>query len=281
MVRLGRFRSGIAVGVLTGGLVGGLATVGALPALAATAARPGITVAAKSLFKPVTGDVFVVFDAGKFAKAQIHGSISGAARGEVVRLFAQPFPFKNAPARAGSATLASPSASYSFTVIPTLATRYRVALYPNSTSATALAATTIRTVYVADLQAAALTPKTCARPVCRESLRIEEVVPASTLRDEITKHWYFYFGLSLSPTKAPPPPKFLTLDTHATISAPVPGGARRYTRTISFSFRIGRDGYDWAWNECTRDTEATDGLGLPGHHGCGAPRISSSTVYLG
>jgi len=236
--------------------------------------------AAKSLFRPVTGDVFVVFDIGKFSKAQIHGSVSGAARGEVVRLLAQPFPFTSAPAKAGSVTLGGATASYSFTVTPTLATRYRVGLYANSTSTTALAASTVRTVYVSNLMMASGI-KSCARPVCRETIRVEEVVPASTLTDEISKHWYFYFGLNLSPTTAPPPPRFLTLSTHVTISRPVPGGARRFSRTISLSFRIGRDGYSFDWNTCSKDTEATDGLGLPGSHGCGAKRVSARAEYLG
>jgi hypothetical protein len=270
-----RFRNGIAVVALAGGLV----AAGGLPALAAPAAPPGVTITATSSLKPVTGDVFVVFTAGKFSTAQIHGLFSGA-RGEVIRLLAQPFPFKTAPVSAGSVTLNRATGSYSFTVTPTLATRYRVALYQNSTSTTALAASTLKTVYVSNLMTASRL-RSCSRPVCHQSVRVEEVVPASTLRDEISKHWYFYFGLNLSATGTPRPPGFATLDTHATISAPVAGGARRFTRTIIWSFRIGRDGYSFIWTACSKDTEATDGLGLPGHHGCGNPRVSARAAYLG
>jgi hypothetical protein len=249
-----------------------------LPALAVT--TPTVTIAAKSVLRPVTGDVFVVFNAGKFAKAQIHGSISGAAPGDVARLFVQPFPFRSPPASAGSVTLTRSSSPYSFTVIPTLATRYRVELFANSTSTTPLATSAVSTVYVANLQTAAGV-KACSRPVCRETVRVTEVVPASALRDEIAKPWYFYFGLNLSPTRTPPPPRFATLDTRATISRAIAGGARRFMRTISWSFRVGRDGYSFIWTTCSKDTEARDGLGLPGRHGCGARRVSATAEYLG
>jgi hypothetical protein len=277
---LARFRNGIAVVVLAGGLV----AAGSMPALAApAAARAGITIAATSGFKPVTGDVFVVFSGGKFAKAHIHGSFSGAARGEVIRLLAQTFPFKTGYVRAGSRTLKGHAGAYSFTVTPSLATRYRVALYKSSKASTALAASTVRTVYVSNLMEPdfVTNPQKCSRPVCSQELRVTEVVPASTLRDEISKHWYFYFGLNLSPTTTPPPPTVLTLDTHATISKSGADGSTKFIRTIKWSFRVGNDGWNWIPNVCSKDTEAADGLGLPGHHGCGNARISATTEYLG
>src|SRR5260370_20156730 len=132
VLRVARSRSGIAVVVLAGGLV----AAGGLSALAAPAVAPTVTIAAKSLFRPVTGDVFVVFNVGKFSNAQIHGSISGATAGNVARLFVQPFPFKNAPTRAGSRMLTGPAAPYSFTVTPTLPPRYRVEPFANRTSPT-------------------------------------------------------------------------------------------------------------------------------------------------
>jgi hypothetical protein len=51
--------------------------------------------------------------------------------------------------------------------------------------------------------------------------------------------------------------------------------------TISFTFRIGNDGSNWNFNTCDQDTEATDGIGLPGYHGCGETRIPASVAYLG
>ena len=276
MVRVARFRSGIAVVVLAGGLV----AASGLPALAAPAVVPTVTIAAKSLFRPVTGDVFVLFNAGKFSNAQIHGSISGATAGNVARLFVQPFPFKNAPTSAGSLTLTGPAAPYSFTVTPSLATRYQVELFANSTATIPLATSPVSIVFVANKMTLSGL-KACSRPVCRQRIRVQEQVPASTLRAEISKRWFFYFGLNLSPTTTPPPPRVLTLDTHATISRSTQTGARTFVVTIGWSFRIGRDGFNFNFNFCNKDTEARDGLGLPGHHGCGNPRVSASAAYLG
>ncbi len=283
MVRVARFRNGIAVVALAGGLV----AAGGLPALAVTTTAPAVTIAAKSAFKPVTGDVFVLFDAGKvgrprLARAQIHGTISGARSGEVARLFAQPFPFKKAPARAGSVTLTRSTASYSFTVTPALATRYRVEVFRNSTATIPLASSAVRTVFVSNLMVPfGFTQCFRSQTVCRQKIRVVELVPASALRDEISKRWFFYLGVSLSPTRQPPAPKFLTLDTHATISGSTRTGAGSFVRTISFSFRINHEFFTASFNLCSRDTEAADGLGLPGHHGCGAPRISAAVEYLG
>jgi hypothetical protein len=52
-------------------------------------------------------------------------------------------------------------------------------------------------------------------------------------------------------------------------------------RRISYRFYVGNDGYYWWWTACTKDTEAIDGLGLPGSHSCGVQRVSSTVSYLG
>jgi hypothetical protein len=273
---MARFWNGLAVIVLAGGL----AAASGMPASAAPspAARPTVTIAAKSQFKPVTGDVFVVFNTNKQAKAQIQGKISGASRGDVARLFAQSFPFSSAPRSVASTTdLTKP---YSFTVSPSIATRYRVELFASSKSTTPLAESAVRTVYVSNLQEL-LAISLCSRPVCSEVIRVKEFVPASALKDEMAKHWYFYFGLNLSSRTTPPQPKVLTLDTHAKVSGATRTNSTSFTRSISWSFRINNDGYNFLFSLCTKDTEAKDGLGLPGHHGCGDSRVSATVEYLG
>jgi hypothetical protein len=117
--------------------------------------------------------------------------------------------------------------------------------------------------------------------VCHEKIRVTESVPASTLRAEISKHWYFYFALNLNPNRTPPTPRFARLDTNVSITPPVAGGSSRFTRTLSWSFRIGREGYAFVWTVCTKDTESADGLGLPGHHACGVKVIDTTAEYLG
>jgi hypothetical protein len=275
VVRVARFRNGIAVFALAGGL----AAAGGLPALAAPAVPPTVTIAAKSFFPPVTGDVFVLFHApARFSRAQIHGTISGASSGEVARLFARTFPFRHAPVRVGAVTLTRATSAYSFTVTPSLATRYQVEVFANGTSTMPLASSAVRIVFVSNLMVpSGFSFGSCSRPVCRQKIRVVEFVPPSTLRTEISKRWFFYFGLSLSPT----PPRFLTLDTHATISRPVRVSSGSFAVTITWSFRIGNSGFTPAVNFCNKDTESTDGLGLPGHHSCGASRISATIEYLG
>jgi len=81
------------------------------------------------------------------------------------------------------------------------------------------------------------------------------------------------------PYRSAPAP--VTLDSRAKISKPRKLGPRRYALTISFSFRVGNNDYNWAWLACARDTEAKDGLGLPGRHGCGAKLLRSTVQYVG
>ena len=253
---------------------------GGVPVLAASAAPPTVTIAARSAFPVVTGDVFVLFRAAAHNenRAQIHGKISGASPGQVARLFAQTFPFRHPPVRAGAVTLTHATSAYSFTVAPSLATRYRVEVFKNGTSTTPVVSSAVSTVFVSNLMMpSGFSFGSCSRPVCRQTIRVVEFVPPSTLRTEIAKRWFFYFGLSLSPT----PPRFLTLDTRATISRPVRISAGSFKVTISWSFRIGNSGFTPSLTFCNKDTESADGLGLPGHHSCGANRISATIPYLG
>jgi hypothetical protein len=273
---VGRFRSGVAIAVLAVGL----AAAGALPALASPPAQvqtPAVTIAARSLFKPVTGDVFVEFLAGKFANAQIHGTIRGGA-GDVATLLAQPFSGPQVPV--GSVRLTRSPESYTFTVTPALATRYQVLVRTSTSTVTSASSM----VYVTSLQTASGTrkcPQTRTRPFCHQQIRVTEVVPASALADEMPKHWYFYFAVNLSQTRTPPPPRFAPLDARVRISRAVAGGARRFTRTLSWSFWTGVNGYSFVWVTCSKDTENADGLGLPGHHACGVRVIDTSAEYIG
>jgi hypothetical protein len=256
-------------------------TAGLLPASAAIAAGPVITISAASAIKPVTGYVFVVFKGGSYAKAAIKGTITGAASGEVARLYAQQFPFKTAPARAGSVTLGAATQSYSFTVTPTLATRYQVELFASATATKPLATSLTRTVYVVGggtIKGGAA----CGRPVCHEQFTIDVFVPASTLTSELPKHTYPYFGIVLGTTKVPPPPKVLYLNGgKASVTKAKRISATVLETKISFTFTIGNHSYYWLWLACVKDTETKDGLGLPGSHGCGAKQLSPNVTYLG
>jgi hypothetical protein len=53
------------------------------------------------------------------------------------------------------------------------------------------------------------------------------------------------------------------------------------TYQIRFSFTVGKEGYNFVWDTCTRDTFGLDGLGLPGRHDCGIPAIPYPLPYSG
>ena len=67
----------------------------------------------------------------------------------------------------------------------------------------------------------------------------------------------------------------------ASVSSSHQMSADTYSLTISFTFEIGSKAYSWNWSACSRDTVDENGLGVPGHHGCGSPRIRTSLKYAG
>jgi hypothetical protein len=247
----------------------------------AQAAGPSITIAASSKFKVVTSDVFVVYHDGAASSARIHGTISGAAAGEVAILFAQQFPFKKAPVKAATVTFKAAKAAYSFTVTPTLYTKYAVRVFASKTATNPLVTSPVRNVYVTG-NGYYSPPRLCGRPVCHETFLVYSIVPASTQGVEMAKHAYPYFGLNLSPTGSAPPPAWYYLNAgNARVSKPRRLSAIEYVNTLTYSFTVGSDGYNWNGLVCFKDDVYKDGLGLPGSHGCGARRIPASFYYLG
>lgn len=269
-----------AVAALIGGAAITAQLVGVAPAQAAT---PTITITAASKLPRVTGDVWVVYLAGADGRARVHGTIADVAAGDVATLYAQQFPYTRPPAPAGSYTFAAAGTRpFSFQVTPTLATRYQVKLSPPGTPARLLATSPTQNVYVV-ANGYVTKARTCARPTCRETFRIVTILPSSALNVEMSKHFYPYFGLSLSPTVVPPPLAWLYLNAgHASVTSARQISAGAYQFTLTFTFTIGNNAYRWEWIGCTRDTVSTDGLGLPGYHNCGASRVPGSGFhYLG
>jgi hypothetical protein len=240
-------------------------------------------IAARSAFPPVTGDVYVEYPQGSSASAELSGEVKHVTKGEVAELYAQRFPYRHAPVPVGSVILhpAGPTATYAFRVTPILATRYRVEVFGSSTAAAPLATSASRTIYVATGGSYG-SARTCTRPVCHETLPVHVLVPAPALSTEISKPWYVYFNINLSTGKVPAAPKVLLLNAGgAGVTAPQRVSAGEFERTVTLSFSVGSDAYNWNWTSCTQDTEAQDGIGLPGHHGCGAPSVDVSASYLG
>jgi len=248
----------------------------------AQAAAPVITIAATPKIKPVTHDHFVVYHGGALASAQIHGTITGAAAGDVAALYALQFPYKTPPVRLGSVRLKAAKAVYSFPVTPTLATRYVVRLFADSAFKIQRASSAAANLYVVAGGFFTGGSATCGRPVCHQTFHVFSIVPSSALRFEMRKHFYTYFGLNLGSVRVPPPPgKLVVFGGHAHTTPPGQINAGEYERTVTFAFTIGGHSYSWAWLECTKDSESVDGLGLPGSHGCGTSQVPRTVAYLG
>lgn len=241
------------------------------------------TISASSALAPVTGDVYVMYLGGTNSSATLSGTVKDTASGEVARLYALQFPFGGTPAQAGSVALqpASGTASYSFQVTPSLATRYKVEVFASGTATSPVATSATTTVYVTPGATNSGTP-TCGRPVCHESITIRVFVPASALGAEMTKQSYPYFAINLAPATEPAAPSVMNLGAGSgQVGAAQRVSSTEFDITVTFSFDIGSDAYDFRWRICDKATEAQDGIGLPGSHGCGAPTATAGQRYLG
>jgi serine/threonine-protein kinase len=125
---------------------------------------PDVQISVSSAFAPLAGNVFVKYQDGTDASAQISGQVTNVVSGEVAELYAQQFLFTGPPTQVGSVALdpSGTTAQYTFHVTPTLATRYTVKVLPNST-ATAPFATSATSKTGSGFPAAAITAA-AARP---------------------------------------------------------------------------------------------------------------------
>jgi hypothetical protein len=257
------------------GLAAALAGTGT--AVAAAPAPVAVTIATKSALPKVDGDTLVLFlGDGSAAAATVSGTVTGAASGDRVTLMARKFGVADYSAAGPPVTAAGGTVKYSFSVRPGLATSYEVQVTDPSGDVTSAA----RTVYVVPLGVA--TGKAgCGRPTCHIKLRVKVKVPISAYATESAKHWYLYSRLFLSNNGKPKPPKLVELDHSATASKPAKLQTYEFAVTVRYTFRIGNHAYRYAVEFCTRDSEAKDGVGLPGHHGCGRKWVSAHPNYLG
>jgi serine/threonine protein kinase len=243
---------------------------------------PTIPISVHSALRALSGDVYVVYGGGTQANAEVYGQIKNAANGEIAELYAQRFPYEKPPTQVGSVILhpAGTTARYEFQVTPTLATRYQVELFRSSTSSAPFARSATATIYVTANQTTG-DSVTCLRPVCTESIIVVYMVPPSVLQAELSKPLYIYFGVNLAPVKVPPEPRSLTLGSgHGHVIGKQKFSSHEFIETVSLSFTVGNDALDWAMRACVKDTEAADGFGLPGYHGCGGQRVATRS-YLG
>jgi hypothetical protein len=272
---MSRFWRRIAPVVAAGGLIAGM---GAIPAEAASPAAYSITIAAKVAYPTVTHDDLVLYQFRGFDTAVIHGTITGATAGDVATLLAKPFGATHYAATGKPIALSAASSSYAFTVEPSLATAYRVQV---TTGAVVDATSATQTVYVVVVaaQASKITEKCSRTPLhCTESFKIETKVPSRAYADEAGKHVYFYLAIGY-----PHPPNTYTLSAKSTASKARRVNAGEFEMTLTFYVPLRNTTGHWLTTFCTKDTESRDGLGLPGHHGCGSKKVGvkAAALYLG
>ena len=244
----------------------------------------GMPISAASALPPVTGDTYVRYLGGSDASATISGQVNDATSGEIVRLYARQFPFTAAlvPGRWLTLQPSGSTATYSFRVTPSVATQYRVELFKNGAATNPQASSATTTIYVVAVPQRVGAPTCVSSPTCHLTETHDIFVPPSALRTEMSKTWYSYLGVNLSSSGTPPLPATLRLGAgNPVIGKPQQIAANEFSVTISYTFNIGSDGWHFHSTLCAKDTEAEDGIGLPGSHGCGNGSISGSYAYLG
>jgi hypothetical protein len=277
MSKIWRWITPVAV---AGGLV---AVVPAIPAVSASAATSSIiTISATSPNYPgltakdhglVDGFPIVVYKATASSEntAVVSGTVTTTATTDTATLLAKPFGAKSFSSVATqSLTPSGGTAPYSFNVKPSLATQYEVQV-----SGTDSAVSAVKTVYVTEGGRIADIKGHRSGSTVKFSFRLYVVLPTSALKHEIGKHWYEYLAVGY-----PKLPKNAALSKTATVSKAKKVNSGEYYRTFSYSFRLKANANPDPI-ECVKDTETKDGLGLPGHHGCGAKSVSTKTIYLG
>jgi hypothetical protein len=254
---------------------------GAFPAQAASSAAYSVTISATSPKYPgatnglVFGYALVVYKGSDgTAAATISGSATGNS-GDTVTLLDKRFGSRSFRSSGQSVTLTGTGPqSYSFEVTPSLATKYEVRV---STGASVDATSGIQTAYVTENTGPGISTKTTcsSHGHCTVHGKGYPVLPASGYRTESRKRWYVYFVYD------PKVLKYLYLDRHARFSKAHRISATEFEFGITIPFRsrgVSNPGNYVHWGSCTKDMESKDGLGLPGHHGCGVRRIDVLTL---
>ena len=256
------------------------------PAVAAYQAplAPAIPATLTSINEPVNGDTYVEYGLNTTpGEAVLSGEIPGVTAGEVARLYAQQFPYTSTPAPVQYLPLDAPggtgTAKYSFSVTPTLATRYQVELFGSTATTTPLATSAIETVYVADfaqLSGPQKAPPGCS--TCAATFNVTVSAPSSAIAVEMAKRVYLYNG-DTAPGGRTDPNAPMRLDAAGTASTRQRTGANTYTMTLTYTTGVGFYILGATYTFCVKPTEALDGIGLPGASTCGAATIPVTDFY--
>jgi eukaryotic-like serine/threonine-protein kinase len=277
------------------------AATGRAPGGPGTAARPAVAAYPASLasvaatvetnYEQVDGNSYAAYYTpgvlGSYPRqASFAGEVTGAAPGEVVRLYAQQFPYTSAAAPVASMSLDSVggTARYVLSATPVLATRYQVRLLRSATATTPLATSATKTVYVIrdDQFAYASATNNCTgtvgNEVCHETISVTVYSPPSVIRTEMAKRKYLYVGFGAVSAEGGSPDSVMRLDTDGVASSPELVAANAYRMTLSYNYSV--NGGAGLIGFCTQQTEAQDGIGVPGSPACGADSIPTSDYAL-
>jgi hypothetical protein len=281
---MSRFWRRITPAVVTAGLV---ATAGAIPAEAASASTYGVTISATSPNYPgashgkVDGYALAVYKETyrNYDVATVSGGVTGAQIDDVATLLAEPFGTTSFTATA-SVTLnptGTGATPYSFAVKPSVATRYEVQV---TTGTTVDATSSVQTVYVTEWTGGGKFVTKCSHGRCTSTWKYYEELPPSARGTEMAKRQYLYFTLD---TKLPKFPRYIGLARSAAISKARKLAADEFYITLRYSYstHLRNPNRDVLYLICSKDSESKDGLGLPGHHGCGLRRIRTVAPYWG
>jgi hypothetical protein len=225
----------------------------------------------------VDGYAVVIYrdDKNNANTATISGEVTTTAATDSATLLAQPFGTTSWTVVPGVEILTPDSdgiADYSFSVTPSRATKYQVQLADPGAPLSAVV-----TVYVTVATRYAGVHERCSRTECRYSYRLYSYVPTSkAYKTESGKHVYQYLAVGY-----PRLPKDYTLSKTATASKARKVNSGEYVQTFTYYIPLRNGSARWDPEACLKDSESKDGVGLPGHHGCGNKHVSRSAIYLG
>jgi hypothetical protein len=223
---------------------------------------------------PIGGRVYVEYGSLD-PSAFWEGEVPNPTPGEVVRLYAQQFPYNSPPVPVQSTILKSGNGSavisgvYQFSLSPTVATRYQVELFSSATATTPLAISASKTVYVINYTSYQVGTLHCTGVValmnCVQTMIITAYFPPAELQAAMAKPKYLYLGNEV--------PQALRLDPTGSLSAPQRVADNAYQVTASYRVQIA-SGKPFTYGFCTVLTESLDGLGLPNEAACGQKSIA-------
>src|SRR5580658_1144645 len=247
--------------------VGGLGLVGVFPASAAR--TPAVSITVSSQFMKVSGVTWVYYKPAADNAATVSGTAINVSTGDTVTLYAVPFGAKKATATGKPVTLTADSlgnASFSFTVHPSRETDYAAEV---TTQDNLHATSAAQAIYVTRGFADNHFTQSCAHGHCTASYRFYVEIPASAYKSEVKKHWYLYFAASATQPATYPLSKSASAKNHKV-------NAGEFYALFTFRWKTKNPNMAiWCYGGTT-DTESSNGIGLPGHHGCGNKKLSTT-----